>query len=245
MASYIFTIINLNNNYIKFWVISGDQLPYIHKYYFLMPSRVPPYLVGLLFGILYKEFKFYSQNISNNSIFSTPIFIFLRKTLLKRPFISYFMYLIGLVLTVFIIFIPRKLELDENYWSYTTNVIFITFSKIIFTLGIILLILPSILEIPNFIFKLLSTKIFIFLGKISFSMYLIQEIIINQQFYNLKEKIYFNDMFIIIQFFGTYIISIILGLLLNIFIEAPSGHLDKAILSRIFQFYDIRKFQKN
>jgi peptidoglycan/LPS O-acetylase OafA/YrhL len=128
------------------------------------------------------------------------------------------MQLLGLAIILFIIVIPRTLQVGHK-WPQIAHTFYLTFTKLFFVIGVSMLVTPALLGIKNdLVFFLMDTKFFNFIGKISFWTYLIHYMVIEHATYVQKLDYYFdvNDVFMlyipvailamVYGFFGTILV---------------------------------------
>jgi hypothetical protein len=88
------------------------------------------------------------------------------------------MQLIGLSIILFIVFIPRTLQVGHK-WPQVVHSFYLTFTKLFFVIGVSMLVTPALLGIKNdLVYFLMDTKLFNFTAKISFWTYLIHYMVI-------------------------------------------------------------------
>ena len=80
--------------------------------------------------------------------------------------------LFGLIIILFLIFIPRTSQLGL-FWSNFVNALYLTYSKSLYVIGITFLILPSLLGCSSVVGSILDTSASNFISKVSFLTYLI------------------------------------------------------------------------
>lgn len=129
--------------------------------------------------------------------------------------------IIGLLLLLFVIFIPRTLQV-HYYWPQVVHSLYLTFGKIIFVIGVSLIATPSLLGIKNDLaLFLLDTKLFNFTSKISFWTYLIHYMLILLVCYSQKVDFYYNILDVLSLYLGVVVMSMICGFLGTMIVEVP------------------------
>ncbi len=155
----------------------GEYFPNIY----IKPwTRCPPYLIGLFFGIQYMEYMGLKKSrddmiakeqskVANRTSLNEEsvvehaqklpehILITLREKMLANKFIVHSFQLAGVALMLFIVLIPRTLQLDSTAWPQWLHSLYLSTGKVFFVLGMYLTILPSLLEIKNMTFFLMDT----------------------------------------------------------------------------------------
>lgn len=136
--------------------------------------RCPPYVFGLICGLLHMEYLEAKKKLKDdpeNELYSSNFFVKMQKRMLKKRSISWISQLLGVAFMVTTVLIPHDLQVG-NVWPEWGHAFYLSFEKLTFTAGIYFLILPTLLEVPNMAFFLLDTRLFNFLSKISFWAYL-------------------------------------------------------------------------
>jgi peptidoglycan/LPS O-acetylase OafA/YrhL len=148
--------------------------------------RCPPYVLGLVLGLLHMEYLAVRKQIKDepeNEKLKGNFFVKLRTLMLNKRWVSWISQLLGLALMITTVVLPHDMQIG-HIWPYWAHGVYLAFEKVTFTFGIYLLVLPSLLEIPNISFQLLDTKFFNFTGKISFWVYLIHFFIVERVCWN-------------------------------------------------------------
>lgn len=126
--------------------------------------------------------------------------------------------LIGLIIVMFIILIPRTLQVGHK-WPQVVHSFYLTFGKLFFVIGVSMLLTPSLLGIKNdLVFFLMDTKFFHFIGKVSFWTYLIHYNLIVIVLFSQKVDFYYNAIDILPTYIPIAIISICCGFIGTILI---------------------------
>jgi peptidoglycan/LPS O-acetylase OafA/YrhL len=118
----------------------------------------------------------------------------------------------------FIILIPRTAQGENHYWSQLAHSFFLTYSKLIFIIGLAILILPSLLGIDTLVMFVLDTKAFNFMAKISFCTYLIHLTIIYAWIGSIKIDFYYSYVPLFSIGAAMAIISMTLGFILSVLV---------------------------
>jgi len=86
--------------------------------------------------------------------------------------------LIGLSIILFIVLIPRTLQLGHK-WAQIFHSLYLSSTKLFFVMGVSMIIAPCLLGIKNdIVFWFMDTKLFNFISKISFWTYLVHFMVI-------------------------------------------------------------------
>jgi hypothetical protein len=138
----------------------------------------------------------------------------------KNKFLVHLFQLSGLALMLFVVLIPRTLQLDV-VWPQWLHSLYLSTGKVFFVLGMYLSILPSLLDVPNFTFFIMDTGFFNFIAKISFWTYLIHYMVVLQITYRQKLDFYYSVGDIIPVYVPTAAISVFLGFIGTLVVEIP------------------------
>lgn len=169
---------------------------YMANVYIKPWGRCPTYLFGLLLGILYVEFLRVEKKIEtehnkfvhheNNLLLSA------KKYFISNPWKRRIFELLGLLICTTIILIPRTAQGDNHKWSQLSHSLFLTYSKLIFVIGIAIIILPSLLGTNSIVRFTMDTKIFNLIAKISFWTYLIHLTIMYRWIFSMQIDFYYS-----------------------------------------------------
>ena len=86
--------------------------------------------------------------------------------------------IIGLSIILFIVLIPRTLQLGHK-WAQIFHSLYLSSTKLFFVMGVSMIIAPCLLGIKNdIVFWFMDTKLFNFISKISFWTYLVHFMVI-------------------------------------------------------------------
>lgn len=110
---------------------------------------------------------------------------------------------------IFVITIPRTSQVGY-LWGRLENSLYLTFSKILFMIGLSLLIFPSLLGFNSIINAILNNKFTHIVSKISFMVYLTHLFVILQYSFNKKTESYYS----IVPLFNLFIAHATLALII-------------------------------
>lgn len=215
--------------------------PYFFKLYVKPWSRCPPYLIGLIMGIQYFEFFKYNnehkkavesgeeEDFVNNA--RKPLLIKVKLVLEAKAWLRYIMYIGSLAIVLFLVFIPRTRQLGHE-WTQTEHSLYLSLSKLVFTLAVAILLLPATVGIKDIVATVFDTRFFSIIAKISFWSYLIHYIVIMRNSYNLKQSEYFTFFEVFQQYLTDLGITLFLGFVFTMVVEAPFVKLERFIFKR-------------
>ncbi len=158
----------------------------------------------------------------------------------EKKYLSYLFQLGGLALMLFVVLIPRTLQLDMA-WPQWLHSLYLSSGKVFFVMGMYISILPSLLDVPNFTFFIMDTKLFNFIAKISFWTYLIHYMVVLQITYRQKTDFYYSVGDVIPLYIPTAAISLFLGFIGTLIVEIPFAKMEKMLLNKLMGKKDMTK----
>jgi len=179
--------------------------------------RMSSYLLGILLGTQYREFK---QGQTDN----------LFAKIKKNPTFGYMTSLFGFLLTAFIIFYPRTVQTGHP-WDDGFNYLWQIIDRPLLALGLFLGVVPTIVGLLGPIKWFLSSYFFLVISKISYCGYLVQLIVI---LVAIKSQTVFlgfsykNKSMLTISY---VMISLLVGTILHLLVEKPAMNLEATFLS--------------
>jgi len=233
----IFTILFLAFIAIEGWLIwifdlgvniieNESNINYYKSFYYKFYTRISPFLIGMMFGILYANYK----NSLESSKFSSLGNMFY--TIQNSRFLTGSSYILGLVFIFTYIFAP--FWNFEHEWNFTKRFVYNFLGNKVFTVGLFSFLLPLILGNLYFLGGWLQSGAFYPISKLSISAYLLHPLLIEYFFYNLEFSIFFSLSYYFITgvsfWGGTYIFSLISRLLL----EMPFIHIRNSLILKIY-----------
>ena len=105
-------------------------------------------------------------------------------------------------------------------------------SKLLFTLAVAAIMLPATVGIKDIVATTFDTRFFSIVAKISFWTYLIHYIVVMRNSYNLKQSEYFTFFEVFHHYLTDLVISLFLGFVLTMVVEAPFVKLERFIFKR-------------
>lgn len=151
--------------------------------------------------------------------------------------------LIGLLICLFIAFIPRTTQGSDHHWPQFVHSIYLTYGKLAFVFGLSMLTLPSMLlptdlkepRNSSLVRFMLDTKAFNFIAKVSFCTYLIHLTLLESYFGSLHIDFYYSYGNTFAIFAGMSVLSILSGVVLVYLVEAPFAKIQKRIMSKLMK----------
>lgn len=184
----------------------GTVLSNFLDYYILLYNRAPPFWIGLVFGILYYEYK-----VRNKINFFD--------TIKEKKYLAIIIFLLGWLLMLTMLFLP--------YFAYDKDVPFGIsffynfFCRKIYSLGFILSTLAMVFGAFTPIRNIISAKIFTDLSKLSYAIYIIHPAIIKFTFYCLKYSLYLQLSYLFTYGIAFISITTAVALFFHVLFEMP------------------------
>ena len=204
-----------------------------NHYYYRPYTRCPPYLLGLLVGILYKEaaLEEKANDLERNHevIRPTAIFNRLRELLIRKSSVKFAFYAVGLFWINFLMFFPNEIVKDNKAWTQTFQWIFITFSRTFYIFGLFCVTICCLLNIPDVVGFIANWKIWGFIARISFCAYLVHFFVIQRSYFNYRQSNLFSNESLIYWTVADIFITLAVALVLSLLVEIPFMNLEKVI----------------
>lgn len=141
----------------------------------------------------------------------------------------------GFIICLFVILIPRTAQGDNRHWSQLAHSMFLTYSKLLFIVGLAFIILPSLLGVNQMIRHVLDTKAFNFIGKISFWTYLIHLTIMYGWITSMKINFYYAYVPLFALATAISVESMITGFIFCLLVEIPFVNLQKKLMGSLLE----------
>jgi peptidoglycan/LPS O-acetylase OafA/YrhL len=185
------------------------------KVYFVPWTRVAPYAIGLIFGLIMHKTD--------------------RKPI-KNKYVAFF----GWVVAIGVCFTATMVTYDENNdmatiggksnWPLAGRLIHETFYRPVWALVIGWIVLACESGYGGFINSILSWEGWLPLSRLNFGAYLMHMTIISFESYNKETTSLFTIDILIYKFFGFYVMSNAISYLLAVFVEVPLARLERVFL---------------
>ena len=118
----------------------------------------------------------------------------------------------------------------EDDWSLAENIIYLTFGRSVFALGLAGVIFLCFTGNGGFINWFFSWGIFQVLSKLTYGVYLFHFIVMTIYFVSFRHLPYLNDSASIMYFFATSLMTFVIAFALHLTFEIPFAKLEKAFL---------------
>ena len=190
-------------------------------------SRIPPFIIGLVIGFIYRKYRDQSQKSKSYG----SKFEVLCIKLIDQSKIRKFLYILGLVLMGWVNFIVDQIDDDRNdEWSQETKTLFLVFHRTLFTLGFCFVFFPMLFGHAKCIREFLSAGIFQVLAKTSYSLYMVHCIVIMYFYFSRSQSEVVVDSRIFFVFASLIGISNLLAFIVAITVEFPILNFEKKFL---------------
>ncbi|CAK67580.1 unnamed protein product (macronuclear) [Paramecium tetraurelia] len=202
---------------------------YYYKFYVSSYARAPPYFLGLLIGILYREFK--QSKKSGQATYLQQFRDYAQRNG-QRLIMQLCCYGLGFGIMSYLFFGWKKeFNQIEMSWPKWYQHIYHAFCRFLFTFGLTLIVLPNLVGAYDLLnSKFMNNTLFKFMAKISFTMYLVHLMIIlilTETFYETPS---FAQLDLLTCFVCAVVLSIVFGLFLSLMVELPFGNLDTRLI---------------
>ena len=196
-------------------------------------TRISAFIVGIAVGLLYKKFKDLQTDngkIGKNQVFSDKVENFFIE-LVNMQEVRRGFYLAGLALMALVNFLPYDLdENGEDAWTKKQKVLFLTFYRFAFALGLGFCILPMMMGHGNPVRTFLSIKFFQIFGRLSYSLYVCHIPIVVFFLYNRSGPLVIENFFIVLCGLNVAFIGNFVALMVSTMIELPFISIEKKYL---------------
>ena len=148
------------------------------KYYYERPwVRITPYLVGILFGILYFEYRQEVKKAKDDTNYYRGTCIYRMFTIAKHHTLMTWIYLlVGFGLTFLCVYVDYSYQRDlATGWSLTSRCIYNMLVRGLFVWGLCMVLIPMLVGRLTLISDVLGSTIFHVMAKSTYAVYLIHE----------------------------------------------------------------------
>ena len=204
---------------------------YIENYYTKLYTRITPFLIGLLCGIIYtNRYNSNSVNIITNINKSTTIQV----TLLSISYIIMVLIIFG----VYFIYAQSHTEFVKNINLVSKVMINFLFRKF-YVICLFLIMIPLLSSKFYYLGGYLSENCFGYLNKITMAAYLVSHLIIRYILLNARYQLYFDGWYFLFYGTATIALSYVIGFFMHFLMVLPFKNLKKYIFdTEISNEYD-------
>ncbi|KAJ5066802.1 o-acyltransferase [Anaeramoeba ignava] len=223
IISYILSVV-ISSHYSLSPSILGPGIDDYYTYYYSKPyCRIPTFLIGICLAVFITQFDIKKFKIPRYLKFSLAL-------------VASFFLAIS-VFGTYSLYKDDKLDVQESkidwdHWSKPEKVIWISFSKSVFILGVAIfsfLFLSGNLVLVN---DFLSSKIWIPFSKLTYSVYVLQPILIVVVIGSFRDSIYFSGLSISKFYVFNVVAGYFFAMIITLIVEFPFSNLQRLLLSR-------------
>jgi len=211
----IITTIALALQYDIWASIAKYNIEYIEEYYEKPYTRAGPYMIGILAGYFFYEYK--AGNL-------TKITNFIKNSLILN-WCLYIVGVVGLIALLQALYFVNKEEPPRVF-----DLLYLAFSRTLFVICIFLISLPVFLGKGSCISSFFGSYPFFVLGKLTYGAYMIQQIPMNYFAYIKRKGIYFDFAHLSMQSCGYILMAYFGAFLTFLFFEQPIFALEQRFL---------------
>lgn len=189
--------------------------------YYIKPYiRLPPYFIGILAALMYKEFR---EGVGLSSKIGN--------WMKKRAIVKNLIALIGFGIILLLVFGLRPMQLDINAWPHWFQNTWRAFQKGLFVIAMTMVITPILLGDNNLLKKFLAHPIFVPLARLSFTAYLVHLFWVYKNYYDLPFSFHLTYTNGTLNTISNAAISFAAGLVLSLTMEIPMANIESNYLS--------------
>lgn len=189
--------------------------------YYVKPYiRLPPYFIGVLMGLFYKEYK------------EKKGFSYRFGEICRGPVVKVILEWGGFALMMFLILIVRTIQFTPSNWPEWFHNVFRCFQKSIYVIALTMIILPSLLGEDTYLKRFMSHPLLIPLYRVSFTAYLVHLFWIYRYYYNLTASFHFSDETVLYNTLANGIISFGAAFILSLLMEVPTSNIETTYLTK-------------
>lgn len=194
-----------------------------YRYYYHRPwARIAPFFVGVIVACALHAFK--------NERPEESRFKRIMDKVDSSKVVRYTMYVIGAGLFLLMIFIFYPINNHPDNFSQFFNVMFLTFSKALFVIGMSLLLLPAMMGHFTWLRKFLSLDFFTPLARLTFGAYMVHPTFMLFHALNTTRGEYLTRNTGIVMFICWVVVSFATSCICTLLIETPFMNLEKTFL---------------
>lgn len=199
------------------------------KNFYMKPwTRIPPFILGLLFGIYYREYYVEKKKGTSECMLSKLKLQFNRKWWLKWAF-----YVVGTLVVNLIIWLPKSYIVNgRQSWPTLVQNLWNAFVRFVYCFAVGLVCIPCMMGSKDFVVKILGSKAFTFLARITYCSYLVHYMCLQVQIMSLGQGQQWSYTISSALFVLGVVLAIIFASLMNLVIELPFMNLDGLLFNR-------------
>ena len=216
VASY-YESVNTGTTYILTKKMKGDHPgDYMFDYYANSVVRMSPYMLGILLGFMFREYK-----NGENNIFTTL------KNSQSKSLIS---AVLGFVLILLLVFYPRTVQTGAQWtdgFAMTWNIS----ARTLFAVGLFMLTAPGLVGNLKPFTHFMSNYYFTLVSRLSYTGYLIHYVFLFVVVYDSDQVLGINPGFSFSLAFSVFIFSCFGAFVIHLLVEKPFVNIETRIIS--------------
>lgn len=235
IAVHIVSNIMISDHYefaVAYLGIGGDSF---YKQYIKPYCRIGPYVLGIIFGIVYYTKKQYARN---GEVYDKLAFKIVNAYDFR--YVRYLSCMLGLFLINFVIFIQlpaydSATKSDDHYddWTQGQRNAYLGLSRIAWGLGIGCILMPMLLGYNSFMVSILGANFWTPLARISFCGYLVHFGFVYAYVVSEYSAYYFSDTNFFYDFLVLVVITFVVALPVTLMVESPFMSLERTYKQHI------------
>ena len=211
--------------------------PYYVKYFYKKPwIRIGAYQIGILFGMLYYEWKNRNRNDENNRFIGISLFYKVKHSKIVR----YLLFIIGVVLFLFWIYIPQ-IEIKnkiihedsvtfENYIPQGINNIFNAIARPLFVTAIAMIVIGSLTGHNSFITFILGSKGYVPFARMTYMAYIVHLTIFEFYYNQQRQATYLHHKSVSWVIFAWIFVTFLISVPISMCFEMPFVQIEKLLM---------------
>jgi len=217
VASY-YESVNTGNTYILAGGLKGDHTGnYMFDYYANPIVRMAPYLLGLILGFIFREYKNGEYNVF--------------RTLKNSKSKSFICAISGFILILVLVFYPRTIQ-NGDKWTDGFAMTWSIFGRSLFAIGIFMLTAPGLVGNLKPFTHFMGNYYFTLISRLSYTGYLIHYVFLFVVVYDSSQFLGLNPSFSMSLAFSIFIFSCFGALVIHLLVEKPFVNIETKIISK-------------
>lgn len=189
-------------------------------------TRIGAYLIGVLYGLMYYEFK--TESTQQMNAIGYRVF----KNIQNNQTLRLILYVLGGSIMVGLVFTPysEMKNLPSKTWSQIPTDFYLCVNRILFTIGMAMLLCGPIVGKGSIFRYTLGSSVFAPWAKLTFMAYLVHIQVLCFFYTQQYQGVYLTKRFIAYTFFAAFIVTYLVTIPLTLLLESPVLQLERLIL---------------
>jgi hypothetical protein len=205
---------------------------YVFNLYTLPWTRIAPYQIGIIFGIMYFEWKIRKDNIVIGSGWASNIF----EKVKYSPLLRYSLIALGIVIQLFLVImlqVDLRYRKDDNftstYFSKVFNSFFNALSRPLFVTALAIIIISPLTGHNSFIRFILGSKGYVPWARLTYMGYIIHVAIYSFYYFQTRQGVYLSHRYVLWTYLAVCLLTFMLAVPFSICFEMPFQEIEKMI----------------